>query len=110
MMECSLRVGGEILPQDKNSMILRIENKGLKMEGRMKLEIRAQVKMSVLWRVSGLSLRDEVRSLCIRQELGVEPLIVQSNNRKELAEVVQACEDASGITYPIWPWDLPGGA
>lgn len=43
---------------------------------RMRLQIQV-AERSFLWRESGLSLRDRVKSLDIRLELGLEPLLLR---------------------------------
>ncbi|KAK0144504.1 Retrovirus-related Pol polyprotein from type-1 retrotransposable element R2 [Merluccius polli] len=83
-VECTLRVGDEILPQVEEFKYLGVlftsegRIKEQKKEQRTRTRSRVQVaEMSFLRRVAGLSLRDRVRSSVIRKELGVDPLILR---------------------------------
>ena len=133
-MECSLRVGNEILPQVEEFKYLGVlfTSEGLmerEIDGRIgaasavlralhrpvivKKELSQKAKLSIYWsiftyghelwvvtertrsriqaemgflrRVSGLSLRDRVRSSVIREGLGVEPLLLRIEEPDEVA-------------------------
>ncbi|TWW67394.1 hypothetical protein D4764_02G0004350 [Takifugu flavidus] len=97
-VECLLQVKEEILPQVEELKYLRVL---FTSEGRMEQEIDRRIgavvksgkvlwvmtertrsrvqaaEMSFLRRVAGFSLRDRVRSSAIREELGVEPLLLR---------------------------------
>ncbi|KAK0146650.1 putative uncharacterized transposon-derived protein F52C9.6 [Merluccius polli] len=97
-VECTLRVGDEILPQVEEFKYLGVL---FTSKGRLEREINRRVvpaltyghelwvvtertrsrvqaaEMSFLRRVAGLSLRDRVRSLVIREDLGVDPLLLR---------------------------------
>ncbi|TWW73332.1 hypothetical protein D4764_15G0007260 [Takifugu flavidus] len=83
-VECLLRVGEEVLPQVEEfkylwilftSEVLTYGQQCWVMTKRTRSWIQA-AEMSFLRRVAGLSLRDRVRSSDIREELGVEPLLL----------------------------------
>ncbi|TWW71551.1 hypothetical protein D4764_16G0000480 [Takifugu flavidus] len=91
-VECLLRVKEEILPQVEKFKYLGVL---FTSEGKMEQEIDRRIgaasavmtertrsrvqtsEMSFLHRMAGLSLRDRVKSSAIREEPGVEPLLLQ---------------------------------
>ncbi|TWW64247.1 hypothetical protein D4764_03G0012550 [Takifugu flavidus] len=81
-VECLLRVGEKVLPQVEEylgilftSEVLTYGHQRWVMTESTRSRIQV-AEMSFLHRVAGLSLRDRVRSLDIREGLGVEPLLL----------------------------------
>ena len=68
------------------------------MTERTRLRVQA-AEMSFLRRVAGLSLRDKVRSLVIREELGVDPLLLR---------VERSQMRCLGLLVRMLPGRLPG--
>ncbi|TWW71634.1 EARP-interacting protein [Takifugu flavidus] len=92
VVECLLRVKEEILPQVEEFKYLGVL---FTSEGRMEQKIdrrpqQCRLCTSPLW-VAGLSLRDRVRSSAIREELGVEPLLLRVERSQMRACPSGAC-------------------